>query len=63
MKKFIAAIAAFALITPSVFAADNFEQYNKYVYMQLKPAVGLCDINASFAGHEVDYSECKRILR
>ncbi len=57
MKKFIAAIAAFTLITPSVFAADNFEQYNKYVYMQLKPAVGLCDINASFAGHEVDYSD------
>lgn len=57
MKKITAIIAAFALTVPTVFAADNFEQYNKYVYMQLKPNVGICDINASFAGHEVDYSD------
>lgn len=57
MKKLIAAAAAFVLTASSAFAADNFYDYNKFVYNILSPDTGVCDTEASFAGYEVEFSD------
>ena len=57
MKKLIAAAAAFALISTNALAADNFYEYNKFIYNIIRPETGICDTEASFVGHEVEYSD------
>ena len=63
MKKLIAAAAAFVLISPSVLAADNFYEYNKFIYNIVRPETGICDTEASFVGHEVEYSDVNDYFR
>ena len=57
MKKIIAFLFAFAVTVPTAFAADNFYTYNKYIYNDVKPNTGVCNIDASFVGYEDTYSD------
>lgn len=57
MKRIIAAALAIMITAPQVFAADNFYDYNKFVYRVIKPETGVCDVNASFVGHEVEFAD------
>lgn len=57
MKKIISMIIAGFMLSSSAFAADNFYTYNKFIYNNIYPESGVCDINASFIGHEVEYTD------
>ena len=57
MKKLIAFLLAFAVTAPTALAADNFYTYNKYIYNDVKPNTGVCNIDASFVGYESTFSD------
>ena len=57
MKKLTAFLLAFTVTAPHAFAADNYEAYNKHIYNTVRPEAGVCDIAASFVGHEVEYPD------
>lgn len=49
-------LAGLMLAGTNVSAKDNIYAYNKFVSTILSEQVGYCDISASFAGHENEYS-------
>lgn len=57
MKKIIYAIMVILLLPLNALAADNSYTYNKYVYNNLRPESGVCNFDASFVGHEVEYND------
>lgn len=63
MKKIIAVAAALIMAAPFVFAEDNFYAYNKFIYNTILPEVGVCDVNSSFARHEVEYTDVNDYFR
>ena len=56
MKKIIYVIMAILLLPLNALAADNSYTYNKYVYNNIRPEIGVCNFDASFVGHEVEYN-------
>lgn len=63
MKKIIAAAASFMLLSSSALAADNFYEYNKFLYNIVLPETGICDTMSSFAGYEVEFSDINNYFK